>query len=168
MTWLLSKITNNPMVLLYVAGISFAAGLASGAVPAWKYQAALKEVVQAKFDSFVAQTKAEGVAAQKIAAAKDAQYKLDKENSDEQYKNNLADAAVVSQRLLHDRSSRGYLPQASATSSHPDRACFNRLQLGEAIRELDAGVQGIVDQGDRARIGLDTGRVWTKSVSQDR
>jgi hypothetical protein len=162
MSWLLGKITSNPAVLFYVAGICFVAGLVAGAVPAWKYQGALKDAAKADYASFVVQTKAEGAAAQKIAAAKEAQDKLDKERFDAQYTNDLADAAAVSQRLLDARTRSGYLPKARAAASHPDRACFNRLQLGEAIRDLDAGVQGIVDQGDRARIGLDTAKAWVQ------
>jgi hypothetical protein len=160
--WLLSVVTKNPMVLAYIAAAAFAAGIATGGIPAWKYQGAMKDAVQAKYTSFVAQTKAEGEAAQKIALAKEAQDKLNKENADETYKQLMARNADLAMQLLNSRASRGYLPAASAGSSHPERACFNRLQLGEAIRQLDAGVQSVIDQGDSARIGLDTAKVFVK------
>lgn len=162
MNWIIGKITGNPMVLAYVAAACFAAGIAAGSIPAWKYQGALKDTVQANYDSFVGQTKAEGIAAKKLAEAKEAQDKLDKERYDEQNKNELADAAAVSQLLLNARASRGYLPAAGPATSKSNRACFDRARLESAMGRLDEGGSGIARKGNDFRLSLEIDKRWAQ------
>ena len=38
MSWLLGKVTDNPALLIWIAGIAFAFGGAVVGVPVWKYQ----------------------------------------------------------------------------------------------------------------------------------
>jgi hypothetical protein len=165
MTWLLSRITNNSVVLAYVAMACFVAGVASGAAPAWKYQGARLEAVQARYDSFVAQTKLIGEQAEKEAAARIAADKLNKEKSDAEYTKLSAANADLAKRLHNARSHIGYLPPARAASSHPDRACLARAEFESAIRRLDDGVSGLIAEGDAARIGLDVAKEWV-SISR--
>ncbi|MFA6213530.1 MAG: hypothetical protein WC714_29100 [Candidatus Obscuribacterales bacterium] len=162
MSKLLAIITNNPMVLIYIAALCFAAGLASGAIPAWRYQGALKDAVQARYDSFVAQTKTIGEQAAASAKAKAEADKREKERFDEQYKNDLADAAAVSQRLLDARANRGYLPTASATTRQPDRACFSRSGLESAMGYLDERGSDIAKQGNAFRLSLEIDKRWAQ------
>lgn len=162
MRWLLSRITNNPIVLAYVAAACFVAGLAVGAIPAWKYQAARLDAVQTRYNSFVAQTKLIGEQAAKEAEAKTKSDKLKKEKSDVEFKKLAAANTDLAKRLLDARTSGSYLPAPSPGSGRIDRACFNRTELDGAIRRLDERVSGIVEKGNAARIGLDTARVWAQ------
>jgi hypothetical protein len=75
MSWLLGKITGNPMLLLWIAGVAFLAGVASGGGAAWKVQGWRLEAVQSKFDGFVATVKAQGEAAEEDAKRIEAQQK---------------------------------------------------------------------------------------------
>ena len=88
-TSLIAKITNNPAVLGYVALACFAIGLTAGAVPAWKYQGARLDALQAKYTSFVAQTKAEGEAAQKDKIRIEAEHQTNLEVIRNEYNDKL-------------------------------------------------------------------------------
>ena len=162
MTWLLARVTNNRMVVAYIAAVCFVAGLAAGAIPAWKVQGWRLDAVQARYDSFVAQTRIIGEQAQKDAKAKAETDQRTKERFDAEQKKLVAANTALAKRLLDTRSGGSYLPAASPGASHPDRACFNRTELDGAIRHLDVGVSGIVEKGNAARIGLDTARVWAQ------
>jgi len=121
MNWLLARIMNNPMVIVYVATLCFAAGLASGAIPAWKYQGALKDAVQAHYDSFVAQTKTIGEQAAKAAKKLDEEHAKEMKNAEQNtvYATNSIDAyyrAHPAVRVLHSDS--GCSPDPK-TTDHP-------------------------------------------------
>jgi capsule polysaccharide export protein KpsE/RkpR len=164
MSKLIGLIMNNPMVLVYLAAACFLAGLAAGAVPAWKYQGALKDAVQSQFDSFVGQQKTIGEQAAKEAADKDAEYKRLKEKYDEQQKNDAARIAALG-KLRHDaRARQGYLPPASAGSSNPQRVCFDRAKLESALRRLDERVSGFIGQGSTAIVNLNIAKEWAQDV----
>jgi hypothetical protein len=115
---------------------------------------------EAKFQAFVAQTRAEGEAAQKSALERIAADKLRKENADHENALSLAALRADNDRLRSARTHSSYLPAATAGAKDPDRACFSRTDLERAIQRLDARVSGIVDQGDVARVNLDTGKKW--------
>jgi hypothetical protein len=172
--FLLSKITNNPAVIAYVAGICFAAGMISAGTVAWKVQGWRLDAVQSKFDMFVSQTEAQGKLAQADADAKDAKYKRDKEIADENLKKLEADNADLTKRLLHDRASRSTLSKATALTGHSERACFKRSELESARSRLNEAINAglaksderfsaISGKGQDCRIGLDSARAWAKS-----
>jgi hypothetical protein len=163
MKWLLGKIVGNPLLIVYIATACYLAGIASGAYPAWKYQGALKEAVQAHYDSFVAGTKTAGELAAKNKAAQEAKDKRDKEMYDEQAKKDAARIAVLNKRLLHARSSGGYLPSASPSSSQPDKVCFSRTKFESAMGYLDAECSRLIAEGDRALSDLYVACVWAQN-----
>lgn len=74
MNFLLGLFTKNPMAILWVMLAAFVAGGVSGGTAAWKFQGMRLETVQAKFDGFVASTKAQGEAAAKLKVAKEAEH----------------------------------------------------------------------------------------------
>ncbi|HUW46525.1 MAG TPA: hypothetical protein VMW50_12110 [Dehalococcoidia bacterium] len=162
MSWLLGLVTKNPAVLAYIAGIAFICGLGAGAYPAWKYQGALKDAVQSKYDSFVAQTKADGVAAIKVATAKEASDKLNKEKSDEQIKVMGDELSVLSSQLYNSRASRGYLPKARSGTKRPGVVCLSRAKLDAILGQIDAAGKDIALQRDRAQLGLYVSCQWAK------
>ena len=63
-------------------------------------------------------------------------------------------------RLRDARAGRSVLPPAAPDAKRPAVAAFDRAELDRALRELDAEVRGIVEEGDRARIDLDTVKKW--------
>lgn len=162
MTWLLSRITNNPAVLAYVAAACFVAGVASGAAPAWTVQGWRLDALRARYASFVAQTKILGEQAEKEAFAKSAQDKLKKERYDAQHKKDVAANADLAKRLRESYSSQSTVSQLSPSTGRPDLACFARTELDAAIGGYQSDVLGITEKGSAATIDLNIGKAWVK------
>ena len=125
MNRLVGLITGNPAVLLWIVAGAFALGLASGAGSAWTVQGWRLDAVQAKYDGFVATTKAAGEAAKKLADATTAEDKRKKESSDHEYETRIAGLVADNQRLRDARARSGYVP---AGSRSPNLACFDRIE----------------------------------------
>ncbi|MGP1675944.1 MAG: hypothetical protein ACTS6J_02145 [Burkholderiales bacterium] len=171
MGWLLKLVTGRPLILLWIVGGAFAAGLASGGSGAWWLQGlrldsakAATKVLQAKFDGFKETAKAQGEAAQKAADLQKAKDKADKEKADAENKRARAldRQRIASLRYDRDHSGAYSLPAAPAGSSHPDLACFDRADLERADREVLGRLRAIADQGDSATIDLDTAKAWAR------
>ena len=116
-----------------------------------------------KFTTFKAQVAEVGKIQESESKAKDLAYQQLKEKSDAENKHLKSDNLDLSRRLLNNRTHSGYLPKAPPTSKRADAACFNRLQLEQAIRQLDTGVQSLITEGDSARIDLNTAKAWAQS-----
>lgn len=153
-------IVGNPWALAAL----FALGLASGAGGAWWAQGQRLAATQARFDGFVGTVKAEGEAAKKLAEAKAAEDKRIKENSDHEYQITLAGLRADNKRLRDDRARASFVPAAPAGSRNPGIACFDRAELEQALRRLDAGVSGLVEQGDADAVGLNVARSWASGI----
>ena len=158
MNWLLGKITGNPMLLLWIAGVAFFAGGAA----AWKVQGWRLDSVQSRYDGFVVTVKTQGEAAQRLKIAQEKQDKLNKEQTDAQIKRNLDSLRADNKRLRDERARSSFVPAAASPTGSPDRACFDRPQLESAIQLFDSEVQGIVEQGGEAVIKLDAVKVWAQ------
>ena len=167
MNRLVGLITGNPTLFLWLLLGSFALGLASGAGGAWTVQGWRLDAVQAKFDGFVATTKAEGEAAEKLAKAAADEDKRNKERVDREYQTTIAGLAADVKRLRDDRARSGYVPAAPAGSRSPDLACFNRAELERTIRDFDTAIQGLVDQGSADAVGLNVARSWAAGIRPD-
>jgi len=162
MSWILGKVLNNPSLILWIAMASFVIGIVSGGSAAWTIQGWRIDAVQSKFDGFVSTTKALGDAA-KIAADKAiAEDKLKKEKADHENATTVANLRAANKRLRDANSSISFLPTASAGSINPQRYCFDRSKLELSLQQLDAGVQGIVEEGDVAVINLNTAKQWAE------
>ena len=83
-------IVGNPALLLWIAAGAFVLGLTTGTGGAWWVQGLRLDAVQAKYDGFVATTKAQGEAAKKLADAQTAEDKRKKESSDHEYETRIA------------------------------------------------------------------------------
>ena len=110
------------------------------------------------------------IASLKVAAAENerrikvivAQAKKDKERADNENKVNRGRITSLSNQLRDARSARSYLPPAAPGSTSPATIAFDRAALDAAIRRLDTGVQGLIDEGDAAIADLDTARRWAQ------
>ncbi len=167
MNRLVGLITGNPTLLLWLALGSFALGLASGAGGAWTVQGWRLDAVQAKFDGFAATVKAEGEAAEKLAKAEAAEDKRKKEIADHDYQSRIDSLVADNQRLRNERSRRGYVPAAPASSRNPEIACFDRTELEQALRRFDEEVTGLFAEGDADTVGLNVARSWAAGIRAD-
>ena len=110
------------------------------------------------------------IASLKVAAAENerrikvivAQAKKDKERADNENKVNRGRITSLSNQLRDARSASSYLPPAPAGSPSPATIAFDRAALDAAIRRLDAGIQGLIDEGDAAIADLDTAKRWAQ------
>lgn len=163
---LITRITNNPMVLFYAVGVAFLAGLVCGAVPAWKYQGARLDAVRAEYKGFVNTTRIIGEQAAKEVEKKKAADKLAKEQSDAEYASLLDTSHSLSEQLRKSRAGRRYVPPATAPSKNPDRACFNRAGLESTMGFIDAEGSRIVGEGNDSRLKLDISKRWAQHLPQ--
>ncbi|BCB27065.1 hypothetical protein SKTS_19510 [Sulfurimicrobium lacus] len=164
MSRLIGLITANPAVLLWMALGAFLLGLSSGGAGAWWVQGLRLSAVQAEYVGFVATTKAEGEAAQKLATAAATEDKRKKENSDHDYKTTIASLNADIKRLRDARSGSRFVPAAPSGSRRVDLACFDRDELERTIREFDTTIQGLVDEGSADAVGLNVARFWAANI----
>jgi len=172
MSTLIARIVNNPVLLLWIAGICFIAGLASGGSSAWWLQGLRLDALQGKYDTFVARTESLGKQAQAKAEAQELVDKLDKEKRDEELQKALTDNTALNKQLRNERnSSRGTVPQVRGTSADPERACLRRAELNTAIQRYFAGrgtrdnrVWDLITKGDDSRIALDAAKKKVQGI----
>lgn len=162
MNLILGLITKNPLVLVWIALGAFAAGAISGGGAAWTVQGWRIDAVQAKFDGFVATTRATGEAAQTAANLREAADKSKKEHADAENKRSLDRLRADNQRLRDARAGGSFVPAAAPGAGRPDLACFDRPELEHALRGFDSEVQGLVDEGDEAAVNLETAKAWAQ------
>jgi hypothetical protein len=112
--------------------------------------------------AFQAKVEALGEEAKKRVKEQEAKDKLKKEQADRENQVSSKRIADLSRQLRESRSAKRYVPPAAPGSASPDRATFDRAELDGAIRRLDAGVQGLIDEGDTAVTDLNTARKWAK------
>lgn len=119
---------------------------------------------KARFASFVADTKRLGLEAQKLSDARTAAAAKSKESSDAENTRTSLALATRTRELRLARSASGpssnLVPAARSGASHPELACFNRAVFSGAVRDLDLGVQGLVDEGSKGAVDLNTAKVW--------
>ena len=119
--------------------------------------------LQAEYVTFKAEVAAEGKQAQERAAAQALSDKKRKETADESHKQTVAALDIAVRGLRSARVGASFVPSAGACPGSPARAGFDRAELERTLREFDTGVQGLVDEGSRAVIGLDNAKVWAQS-----
>lgn len=161
---LVEMVVGNPAALLWLLLAAFVAGLASGAAPAWYVQGLRIDALQSKHDGFVTTTKAQGEAAKKEAEAKAKADRQLKESSDREYQTTIASLRADVKRMRDDRARASFVPAAPANSRSPGLACFDRADLDGALRRLDAGISGLIEEGDAGAVGLNAGRRWAAGI----
>ena len=160
-------IVGNPALLLWIAAGAFVLGLTTGTGGAWWVQGLRLDAVQAKYDGFVATTKAQGEAAKKLADAQTAEDKRKKESSDHEYETTIASLRADVKRMRDDRARSRFVPAAPAGSRSVDLACFDRAELERTLRDFDTAIQGLVDQGSADAVGLNVARRWAAGIRPD-
>jgi hypothetical protein len=164
MNRLVGHIIGNPGLLLWLVIAAFVVGLSSGAGGAWWVQGLRLDAVQAKYDGFVATTKAQGEAAKKLADATAAEDKRKKESSDHEYQTTIADLNADIKRMRDARAGSRFVPAAPAGSRRVDLACFDRADLERTLQQFDEAVTGLIAEGDADAVGLNVARFWASGI----
>lgn len=164
MNRVVGMIVGNPGLLLWLVIAAFVIGLSSGAGGAWWVQGLRLDTVQAKYNGFVATTKAQGDAAKKLADNMAAEDKRKKESSDHEYQATIASLRADVKRMRDARAGSRFVPAAPAGSRRVDLACFDRAELERTIRDFDTAIQGLVDQGSADAVGLNVARSWAGGI----
>ncbi len=130
-----------------------------------KIQTARLDSVKKEYAAFQAQVKAVGDAQEAATKLKDAenQTRMEKANAQNlRAKRDLAGVYDAYRKLRESRASSGDVPSAPTFAPSADRTTFDSQELVGAIRVLEAGVLGIIQQGDQAIVDLNTAKEWAK------
>ena len=147
-------------------GLILGATYISGCVRGSQTANARTEQVKAEYLQFRVNVEAVGKAAQKEADAIKAANEQKAKASDESYSKALTVLGADLERLRRARASTDYLPPAPADTKCPEGwACFDRVALESAIRQLDAGVSGIVEKSDTVRLRMDESIKWANRLN---
>lgn len=139
-----------------------AAVLIAGLGIAVKVQTSRLDAVKQEYATFKAEVKAAGEAAQKLADARTAADKLNKEKTDAKHKKAVADLAATVKRLHDERANSNLLPAAAPGSRSPEIAAFDRTQLERALSGFVEGTANLITEGSQAVIDLNAAKEWAK------
>lgn len=120
------------------------------------------ETVKDEYAEFAAMVKVAGEQAQKAADAQAAQDKRNKERADAEHMRATTALRADIARMRESRSGGNFLSPAAPGAKRPDLACYDRTELESAIRGLDKGLQGLVDEGSQATVDLNTLKLWAQ------
>lgn len=116
--------------------------------------------------SELAEFKAQAAKAAWLAAEKALQETIAdqkrKEAADAENSAALATLAGTIKRLRDARPVGGLVPTATASSSRPDLACFDRPAVERAYGALVVGLRGLADEGAKSAVDLDTAKRWAQ------
>lgn len=114
------------------------------------------------FSSFKATTKELGDKAATEAERQKKADKIAKETADAENAVTVAglNRAVERLRGERNRAGGGVVPAAPAATSRPELAAFDRAELDRTVRNFEEGVEGLVIEGAKAVVDLDTARRW--------
>ena len=153
----------NPTVLL---GLAFAGASAWAWIQTERLDSAKTalEAVRGEYGAFKAQVATLGRIAQDKADKQAKSDKRRKEVADANYSSTIAAMHndLTKLRDERDRSVSSRVPASASSAQHPDRACFNRPELEQALRGLLVEVRGFVDEGSATIMGLDAAKAWAQ------
>lgn len=162
---LVTAVTGNPWLIVWIALACLAFGATSGAGGAWYIQGLKLTALGAEYKGFVATVEAQGKAAKEIADAKEATDKRRKEETDATYKTDLTRLAAANKRLRDARARSSFVPAGPAAAGGSNLACFDRPELERTLQRLDAGISGLIEEGDTDAIGLKAARRWAAGMA---
>lgn len=115
-----------------------------------------------RFDAFKESVAAVGKAQEERTKERTAADKAAKEKADEE--NRVARDRLLATigKLRRERAGSSFVPAAPSCPERPASACLDRAELERALRNLDAGVQGLVDEGSKAVTDLNTAKRWAQ------
>lgn len=145
-------------VICYIfAGIVFGGGVV------WKIQELRVNSYRNTLAEMSATLKAQGEAAKKVVEAVIARDNKLKERTDNDHKVTIDKLNADIKRLRDNRPRTSFVPTAPASARSPEVACFDRSELESAIRDFDAGIQRLVDEGSARTVDLDSAKQWAQN-----
>ena len=121
--------------------------------------------LQGEYAGFQAKVAAEGKVAQRDADARVAAEILKQEKADANHKNDVDTLQRTISKLRKSRTGGDFVPPAPSCPGIPDSACFNRPILERAIRSFDEGLSGLVDEGSKAQVDLNSAKEWATGLT---
>jgi Tfp pilus assembly protein PilV len=127
------------------------------------YQTMQKNIIKTEYAEYRTQVAQAAQAAAEQALKKTVEDERKKEAADAENLRLHAALDVTAKRLRDARRDSQFVPAAASCPDRPSSAAFDRTILERALRDLDTEVQGLVDEGSRAVIDLDTAKRWATS-----
>ena len=148
----------------------FAVGLLAGSLiagsGAWYVQGLRIDKLKSEHEIFIQKTKSVGEIVQVKSDAITVTQEKAKEVADVDYKETIKRLNADNKRLRNQRSRTSYTPAATANSRSPDLACFDRAELEQAFRFLDAGISELTQEGDTNALRLSVGMKWASDLQK--
>ena len=135
-----------------------------GLTAALKIQSSRLETCRTEFAVFRLETKLIGDAQEKANREREAVDRKLKEKTNADHKTAVARLNRDVKRLRDDHARRGLAPEAPATSSRPDLACFDRTIFAGALRDYEAEVVGLLAEGAENTLSLDAAKAWAQAL----
>lgn len=134
-----------------------------GSIVAWGgYEKVRADHVAAEYADYRAKVAQAAQAASEQALKKTIADEKRKEEADAETLHLRSQLAATARRLRDARAASSILPPAASDSPDPTVACFDRPILDRALRQLDADLSGIIEEGAAAVVDLDTAKRWAK------
>lgn len=122
-----------------------------------------RDAVKAEYVDYRENVAKAAVAAAEAALQKTIADEKRKEEADAENLRLRADLDTTARKLRDARAAGSFVPPAPSGAASPVLACFGRDDLERALQQLDAGVSGLLAEGDRAVVDLDTAKRWAAS-----
>lgn len=120
------------------------------------------ESVKAEYVLVIAEAKRLGAEQEKKTQEIISRNIREKEKADSENSRLRKSNAALSRSLRESRSRGQFLPPAPSGAKRPERACIDRAEFERALQRLDERVSGLIEEGDKARIDLDTAKDWAQ------
>lgn len=148
----------------------FAVGLLAGSLIAgpcsWYVQGLRIDKLKSEHEIFIQKTKSVGEIVQSKSDTITVIQEKAKEVADVDYKETIKRLNADNKRLRNERARTSYTPAATANSRSPDLACFDRTELEQAFRFLDAGISELIAEGDNSTLRLSIGMKWASDLQK--
>ncbi len=146
----------------------FAVGVLAGSLIAgpcsWYVQGLRIDKLKSEHEIFIQKTKSVGEIVQAKSDTITVTQEKAKEVADVDYKETIKRLNADNKRLRNERARASYTPAAPANTYRPDLACFDRTELEQAFRFLDAGISELTQEGDQNTTRLVSGMKWAQSL----
>lgn len=147
---------------LLIAAVALGLAAAGGAYKMHEHDQIALDKVKQEFSLFKGGVSALGEKAEGDAKLKTEADKALKKRIDDEHKRVVAGLVADIKRMRdeRDRARGSFTPAAPAGAVRPDLACFDRVALESALRELVAEVRSLVDEGAAATLDLNAAKAW--------
>jgi len=149
-----------------VLAIAMVTSVFMGAAGAWYLQGLRIDKLKADHSLEIQKIKNMGEIVQSKSDTITVTQEKAKEVADVDYKETIKRLNADNKRLRNERARTSYTPAAPANTDRPDLACFDRTELEQAFRFLDAGISELTQEGDTNALRLSVGMKWASDLQK--